>query len=111
MVRFRSIPLVPVSLIRILPPPPPGDCVRRGGLGAKRLWRPHKIGRPMVREPLEDSTVGIGLAVSAALAEVYEEGPAIGSEVTDAPEAYGSPASIVDRECHQRGVQGDNASR
>jgi hypothetical protein len=39
----------------------------------------------MVGEPLEDTAVGIGLAVSAVLSEVYKERPAVGSEMTDTP--------------------------
>jgi hypothetical protein len=39
----------------------------------------------MVGEPLEDTAVGVGLAVSAAFSEVYKEGAAIGSEMTDTP--------------------------
>ena len=37
---------------------------------------------------------------AAALFKVYEEGPAIGGEVTDAPEAHAAPAGIAARECH-----------
>jgi hypothetical protein len=39
----------------------------------------------MVGEPLEDTTVGVGLAVTAPFSEVYKEGAAIGSEMTDTP--------------------------
>lgn len=64
----------------------------------------------MVGEPLEDSTVGVGLAVSALLSEVYKEGAAIGSEMTDTPEADATPTRIALRKRNQCRIKGIHAS-
>ena len=82
---------------------------RPRGLRPLRLRGPYQIRRPMIGEPLQDSAVGIRLAVSAALPEVYKERSAVRGEVADSPEAYASPACIAQSEGHQCHVQGVHA--